>query len=481
MTAFADIALRAWKRIGVRWLPFADAASDDLPLGRLLRLSLFQVPVGMAMVLLTGTLNRVMIVELGVAAWLVAGMIALPILFAPLRALIGHRSDTHRSALGWRRIPYMWAGAFMQFGGYAILPPALLLLSGEAYTTGTTAQITGQAGAALAFLLIGFGVHYMQTAGLALTRDLAPEDKRPRAIALLYMMLLVGMVLSALVFSVLLTDFTSHLLIQVIHGAAVVSLVINCIAMWKQEARDTERAERRFDERPRFAGSWRSYATQGQAYRLLLAVGLGTMAFGMQDVLLEPYGGEILGLSVSQTTLLTALSAAGTLVGFAIAIRTFSRGMHAFRLAALGALVGLPAFCAVLLAHPFESVWLFKAGAALIGLGTGLFVVGSLSAAMALGTGETAGLAAGAWGGVQATAAGLGIAGGGFLRDIVGSIAEGGALGEAMMAPVAAYAAVYCLEIILLFATLIVIGPLVRSPRVGEGHARNYGLAELPG
>ncbi|MEO1104258.1 MAG: PucC family protein, partial [Pseudomonadota bacterium] len=88
--------------INPRWLPFADAASAELPLGRLLRLSLFQISVGMALVLLTGTLNRVMIVELGMSASVVAAMVALPVLFAPVRALIGHRSDNHRSYLGWR-------------------------------------------------------------------------------------------------------------------------------------------------------------------------------------------------------------------------------------------------------------------------------------------------------------------------------------------------------------------------------------------
>jgi BCD family chlorophyll transporter-like MFS transporter len=103
-------AANLWTRLGTRWLPFADAASDEMSLGRLLRLALFQIPVGMAMVMMTGTVNRVMIVEFGVHAWLVAAMIAIPILFAPLRTLIGHRSDTHRSVLGWRRIPYLWIG-----------------------------------------------------------------------------------------------------------------------------------------------------------------------------------------------------------------------------------------------------------------------------------------------------------------------------------------------------------------------------------
>ena len=111
-----------WSKVATAWLPFADAASADLPLARLLRLALFQVSVGMTIVLLNGTLNRVMIVELGTPAWLVAPMIALPVLIAPFRALIGHRSDTHRSVLGWRRVPYIWFGTLMQFGGLAIMP-----------------------------------------------------------------------------------------------------------------------------------------------------------------------------------------------------------------------------------------------------------------------------------------------------------------------------------------------------------------------
>ena len=69
-----DRAAKLWTGVGTRFLPFADVATAELPLGRLLRLSLFQVSVGMATVLLIGTLNRVMIVEMGMAAWLVALM-----------------------------------------------------------------------------------------------------------------------------------------------------------------------------------------------------------------------------------------------------------------------------------------------------------------------------------------------------------------------------------------------------------------------
>ena len=120
-----------------RMLPFADAASQDLPIGQLLRLSLFQVSVGLASVMLLGTLNRVMIVELSVPAMIVAIMIALPVLIAPFRALIGFRSDTYRSAIGWKRVPFIWFGSLWQMGGLAVMPFALLVLSGD-QTVGPT-------------------------------------------------------------------------------------------------------------------------------------------------------------------------------------------------------------------------------------------------------------------------------------------------------------------------------------------------------
>jgi MFS transporter, BCD family, chlorophyll transporter len=85
----------------------------------------------MATVLLLGTLNRVMIVELSVAAIVVAAMIALPVLSAPFRALLGFRSDTHRSAIGWKRVPYLWFGSLWQLGGLAMMPFALLVLGGD--------------------------------------------------------------------------------------------------------------------------------------------------------------------------------------------------------------------------------------------------------------------------------------------------------------------------------------------------------------
>lgn len=469
--------LEQWRRLIQACLPFADAASTELPLRRLLRLSLFQVSCGMAAVLLTGTLNRVMIVELGVPAWLVALMVSLPLVFAPLRALIGFKSDTHRSYFGWRRGPYIWFGSLMQFGGLAIMPFALLLLSGQ----GNGPAWLGQAAAALAFLLVGAGLHTAQTAGLALATDLAPEARRPRVVALLYVMLLVGMLVSAFVLSALLADFNPLRLIQVIQGAAVAAMALNLVAMWKQEAPDLAlTAPER--ERPQFRDAWADFMAGGRAGRLLAAVGLGAAAFSMQDVLLEPYGAQVLGLSVGATTALTGLWALGALGAFLLSAPQLAKGAEPHRLAAFGALIGIFAFVLAVLSAPLASVLLLEIGVFAIGFGGGLFSVGVLIAAMELaGEGKGAGLALGAWGAVQATCAGLGIAVGGALRDLVSELALAGRFGEALALPATGYSFVYHLEIALLFATLIVIGPLARHSVRGRSPAPGgFGLAEFP-
>jgi MFS transporter, BCD family, chlorophyll transporter len=240
MTRVSRALITSWARLGPRFLPFADAATAELPLSRLLRLSLFQISVGMALVLLIGTLNRVMIVELHVSATLVAMMVCLPVLYAPLRALIGFRSDTHRSALGWRRVPFIWMGTLVQFGGLAVMPFALLVLSGGG-NAGHWPAWVGQAGASLTFLMVGAGMHTTQTAGLALATDLAPVDSQPRVVGLMYVMLLLGTIASALVFGAFLRDFSPGRLVQVIQATALVTLVLNSIAMWKQESRQASR------------------------------------------------------------------------------------------------------------------------------------------------------------------------------------------------------------------------------------------------
>jgi BCD family chlorophyll transporter-like MFS transporter len=406
----------------------------------------------MALALLIGTLNRVMIVELHVPASWVSVMVAMPIIVAPFRALIGFSSDTHHSELGWKRVPFIWRGTLVQFGGLAMMPFALLVLSGQGHAAQAPLWI-GHLGAGVAFLLVGAGLHTTQTAGLALATDLAPEESRPKVVGLMYVMLLVGMMVSAVGFGAFLSDFSPGRLIQVLQASALLSLVLNVIALWKQESRVRVPLHQR-QKSETFQESWTRFCHGGQAIRRLVAVGLGTMAFSMEDILLEPYGGEILHLSVGTTTALTATLALGGLLGFSLASNILSKGFDPFRMASIGALCGIPAFLAVILSAAVDSSALFALGILFIGFGGGLFGHGTLTATMNLAPPGQSGLALGAWGAVQATAAGLAIAAGGVIRDLIDTFYQ---------APLG-YDFVYSIEIVMLAITVITMLPLMKKP-----------------
>ncbi|MEM9704651.1 MAG: PucC family protein [Pseudomonadota bacterium] len=454
LQSYRRFAVNQLANLGPHLLPFADVATPSLPLTRLLRLSLFQVSVGMALVLLVGTLNRVMIVELSVPASIVAFMISLPIIFAPFRAFIGFRSDNHVSALGWRRAPYVFRGSMLQFGGFAVMPFALLVLSGY-MNAGALPPWVGVVSAAIAFLLVGAGAHIVQTAGLALATDLATSENQAKVVGLMYVMLLLGMMASALIFGHFLADYSPGRLIRVIQGAAVATLILNTVALWKQEPRDRSRAQAQKQSNNQsqdFAIAWRIFTSGPSAVQRLVIIAFGTLGFGMLDVILEPYGGQVLGLSVSTTTKLTAVFSLGGLAGLALASRILSAApANAMRLAVSGALVGVPGVFAIQVAANISSMQLFLGAIAVIGFGAGLFGHGTLTATMQASPKDQSGLALGAWGAVQATAAGVAMVLAGVVRDLVLALSPGSESSIGL-----AYTVVFLIEAVFLIAAIFV-------------------------
>jgi BCD family chlorophyll transporter-like MFS transporter len=359
-------------------------------------------------------------------------------------------------------------GTLLQFGGLAVMPFALLVLGGGGNAQAWPAWM-GPLSAAIAFGLVGAGLHTTQTAGLALATDLAPTGSQPRVVGLMYVSLLAGTIVAALAFGAFLREFTPGRLVQVIQAAAVVTLILNSVALWKQEARHAARGAHA-PAAGTFSEAWALFIAGDGARRRLVAIGLGTMAFAMQDVLLEPYGGQVLGMSVGSTTWLTATLAAGGLAGFSAASAILGGGADAARLARFGVLLGIPGFAAVLSAPAMESVACLAVGAFTIGAGGGLFAHGTLTVTMNRAPRDQIGLALGAWGAVQATSAGLAVALGGILRDLIGSIALGGGLGAELAHPATGYQAVYLLEIALLTATIYAMQTLI-GPRTGRDTA----------
>jgi BCD family chlorophyll transporter-like MFS transporter len=191
--------------------------------------------------------------------------------------------------------------------------------------------------------------------------------------------------------------------------------------------------------------------------RLLIIIGLGTAGFGMADVLLEPFGGQVLAMSVAATTKLTAVMALGGLVGFAAASHILGRGGDPARMSAIGAMIGVPAFIAIIGTSFTGGVFAFAAATLAVGLGAGLFGHGTLTATMRSAPKDQIGLALGAWGAVQATAAGIAVAVGGVARDLIIAMSE-----EGSFAAADAYMPVFAAEAVMLVLALVVLIPLIR-------------------
>jgi BCD family chlorophyll transporter-like MFS transporter len=278
----------------------------------------------------------------------------------------------------------------------------------------------------------------------------------------MYVMLLVGMIVSALAFGVALEKFSPGRLVQVIQTAAVLTVALNMIAMWKQEARRPRHGRPAPPPDPTFREAWANFCSGEDAVRRLVVVGIGTMAFGMADILLEPFGGQVLHMNVAATTKLTALLAFGGLLGFAYASYALGRGANAYRMTRNGALLGLPAFALVILAARLNTPALFLIGNFLVGFGGALFGHATLTACMSRAPEKQAGLALGAWGAVQATAAGIAVAMSGSLRDAVNMFMGGARDAFGFSAEAAGYITVYALEIGLLLVTIAAAIPLIK-------------------
>jgi len=274
-------------------------------------------------------------------------------------------------------------------------------------------------------------------------------------------------------------------LIQVVQGAAVMTLVLNLVAVWRQEFIHNSVEVNGLEQKDGFLLTWKRFIEERRISSLIWVVFLGTLAFAMQDVLLEPYGGQILGLSVSATTLLTGLWAFGSLLGLAIAARKATRVKSPISNTMKALLVGIVGFSAIIFSSPMQIPLLYFIGTTLIGLGTGLFSVSLLTLAMSFSSDDRVGrgLILGSWGAAQALGAGLGIAIGGILRDIINQLALSGVFGKTFESDATGYLFVYHLEILIIFITLISLGSLsqeLKKKQIDNNKETRFGLAEIP-
>ncbi|MCU0490231.1 MAG: BCD family MFS transporter [Chloroflexaceae bacterium] len=437
---------------------------------KVLRLGLFQFGMGLSLAPITGTLNRVLIDDMRIPAVAVALLIALHYFVSPTRALIGYRSDQYRAEGNWRT-PYLVLGAMLTYGGLATAPFTLILLSGEGVLPFWPAFIF----CLFIFLAYGLGVNIVETIFLALVSDITPPKERGRVLAVLWMMLVLGTVAGSFIIGQLLVNYSHVRLIQVMQGSAVAFIALTFIALLGQEKLNrrgkVESAHAPAPMRQTLRESVRMLWRMPVLRKLFVILFLATLGFACHDVLLEPYGGQVLGMSVAATSQLTAFWGMAMIVAVALSGWWLWRGGSSVALIMAGCAVGALGFLVISIASSAEAVSLFRGGVWLIGMGRGAFIVGSLALVMALVDTNHAGLFLGLWGLMQALAQGFGTIGSGLGRDLIQHATGQVALG---------YTAVYETALVSLVVALLLLAVL----RVGRDMRRVRspwaGLQEVP-
>jgi BCD family chlorophyll transporter-like MFS transporter len=436
-----------------------------------LRLGLFQFGMGVSLAPIAGTLNRVLINELRIPAVAVGFLLALHYFVSPSRAVIGFRSDVARAAGNWRT-PYLVLGALLTYGGLATAPFSLILLGGDGSLSFPVAMLICTA----IFLAYGIGVNIVETIYLATVSDITPSTERGRVLGVLWIMLVLGTIASSIVMGELLTSYSHFRLIQVMQGSAVIFIALAFVAMYNQERLkpngELEDVDDPIRVRETLGQQLRMLWAQPALRNLFLLLFVATLGFATHDVLLEPYGGQVLAMSVTATTRLTALWGVGMLAGIAIAGLALWRRQSPVLLLSLGCLLGVGGFLAVTLSSSPALVDPFRGGVLLIGAGRGAFIVGALALVLSIVDKNHAGLFIGLWGITQALAQGFGTIGGGLGRDLVQQATGDAALG---------YAAVYAtsLSLLLLAVGLLIVMRLARQLCIGSVRSPWAGLDQV--
>ncbi len=371
---------------------------------RTVKIGTFHIGSSAVDLLVSGVWNRIMIVDLGMAAGPVAVLSALRYFLAPLALWAGHRADTH-PIRGSRRLAYIWIGRTLVLVSLPLLP----------LSTGLIAQGSqfGWLLALLAFVMFGSGVLLSGPAFLALVHDSAPYNRRGLAISVVQFLLVLSFAFLPLTFARIMPTFDLGAFLKLSLIVAVGAGLFWFFSVWREERPGEPTKDEGF--RTAFSGILADRRTR----RYALFLGASAFFAFMQDAVLEPFGGDLFGLPVGETTRFNAFWGSGVLLGMVITI-LFTRRWRPDQQ------VGTTMWGLGLLAIPLialgGSAWtanlaLVRPVLVLFGIGFGIFTVGGVSLLMAMSVEDQAAAYLALWSVIQLVSRGAGIAAGGILRD----------------------------------------------------------------
>lgn len=366
------------------------------------RLGLVQSAIGAVVMLATSLLNRVMVVEYAQAATLPAGLVAFHYAVQLSRPKWGHGSD-----IGWRRTPWIIGGMAVLALGGVLATQATLMLDGP--------LAPALALSILAYAMIGAGVGAAGTSLLALLATRTAEARRAAAASLTWIMMILGIVVTAGVAGRLLEPYSPERLLQVAIGVAGGAFIIACLGVIGIEGRAAPAAANRapavaFGDALR--GIWDDPVTR--LFSLFVFVAM--LAYATQDLILEPFAGLVFGLTPGQSTSLSGVQHQGVLLGMilvGVAGHGFGgrAGLKLKRWIVGGCIGSAVALAALAMAATVGPGWPLAPTVFALGFANGVFAVAAIGAMLDLagrGGADHVGIRMGLWGAAQAAAFGLG-------------------------------------------------------------------------
>jgi BCD family chlorophyll transporter-like MFS transporter len=417
----------------------------------ILRLGLVQAALGSIVVLTTATMNRVMTVELAMPAVLPGLLVSVYYATQFLRPRFGHGADR-----GGRRTPWIMGGvAVLALGAIAAALAVNLMAASPAL---------GIAAAVPAFVLIGLGIGSAGTNLLALLAIRVAPDRQAAAGSAVWILMIAGLAVTGIAAGKLLDPYSPARLVAVTGGVCALALALTLSGLWRQEPRAAAPPPARDGA---FAAVARAIWADPRARGFTLFVFASMTAYNLQDLILEPFGGHVFGMTVGESTALGGQHHAGALTGM---LAVLGAGLLPARVQVPirvwisgGCLLSGAALLGLAAGAQAGPGWPIGANVFALGLANGAFAVAAVGAMMSLARedGEArAGARMGVFGAAQAIGFGIGSFAGTVLADMFRLVTGSHALG---------YGAVFLLEsLIFLVAALIALrlaqGPMRHSP-----------------
>lgn len=381
------------------------------------RLGLVQTSLGAVVVLTTSTVNRIMVVELALPALLPGLLVGLHYAIQITRPRMGYGSDA-----GGRRTPWIIGGMFVLALGGFLAAYSTSLIPGNA--------ALGIAVAVVGFVLVGLGVGAAGTSLLVLLAKSVAPRFRGAAASSVWVMMLLGFIVTAVVAGKQLDPFSFERLIMVTGGVSVIAFIVTCLAVLGVESsvklavenvesanvlKNKKEAEADV-AKAGFRASMQAVWSEPDSRRFSAFVFVSMLAYSAQDLILEPFAGSVFGMTPGESTQLAGTHHGGVLSGMLlVALLTSVIGGKYFgslrRWTITGCLASAVAILALAVGGQIGQTFPLQATVFSLGLANGVFAVAAIGSMMDLvgrGAKQREGVRMGMWGAAQAIAFGLG-------------------------------------------------------------------------